>query len=95
MTAVTVTLTVGTTIHYWFVPKADEASGFVVPEIVYGWTTENLDGTPSTLSLSLDSDFTYDVRIDGRGVPPVVFPTFKPSDGELLSLLSAQGWVSL
>lgn len=96
MTDVTVTLAVGTTAHYWLFPKANETTlGLTVPEIIYGWATSNPDGTPTTVSLTLDSDFVYDVRIDCLNAPPIIFEAFEPSDGVLMDLLITQGWVSL
>lgn len=96
MTPATVALTVGTTIRYWLTPRADEAStGLTVPGVIYGQADSNADGSPSTLTLSLDADYSYDVRIDARNAPPVIFEGFRPADGELLAQLAAQGWASL
>jgi hypothetical protein len=98
MSAVTVTSTVGATCHYWFTPKAKEDTtglGVKVPNIVYGWIAENTDGSPAALSVVLDSDYVWDVELEFRNAPPVVFSGFQPGNGDLLSLLSAQGWVSL
>lgn len=96
MTDVTVTMTVGTTIHYMFIPQAAEATmGLTVAPIVYGWSDAQVDGSPTTVSIDLDSDYVYDVRVEARNAPPIVFRAFTPASGDLLTLLTAQGWVPL
>lgn len=95
MSDVTVTLTVGTTVHYWFIPVVAEASSIIVPNPVYGWTTPDDGETSTTLSLVLDDGCTWYVRMDFRGAPPITFDSFQPSDGDLLSQLLAQGWIAL
>lgn len=98
MAAVTVTCQVGTTVHYWFAPKADEDTtglGITVPDIVYGWTDANIDGSPSTLSVTLDSAYSWDVRLEMRDAAPVIFDGFMPEAGDLLTQLAAQGWAGL
>lgn len=98
MTAVTVTVSIGTTAHYVLIPKAVEDAtglGVTVPDIIYGWTDKGLDGAPSVLTLALDDQYVYDVDMSFRNAPPIVFKGFRPSDGDLLTELTAQGWVSL
>lgn len=98
MTDVTVTSPIAATCHYYFYPQAKEDTtglGVIVPAIVYGWFARNVDGTPATLSVVLDSGFEWDVDIEFHGAPPVVFNGFQPANGDLLTQLAAQGWVSL
>ena len=98
MATVTVISTIAATCHYWFSPQAKEdtsGAGVTVPNIVYGWVAQNSDGTPATLSLDLDDSYTWGVEMRFRNAPPVIFEGFQPSDGDLLTQLSAQGWVSL
>lgn len=92
MTAVTVTSPIGATCHYWFSPQAIEASstGVTVPDIIQGWLQPG-----QALSLSLDDAYLWDINMNFRNAPPIVFDGFAPSDGDLLTLLSAQGWEAL
>ena len=99
MTMVTVSSLIGTTCHYWLTPNAKldttDGEGVEVPAIQHGWVTIALDGSPTLLSLSLDSGFTYDVLMDFRNAPPIRFEGFAPgAGGNLIEMLSAQGWVS-
>jgi hypothetical protein len=99
MAVVTVSTTVQTTCHYWVSPKAIESTtgaGVELPAIVNGVVIPTAQGTPTPLSLSLDNTFTWNVSLDFRGAPPVYFEGFAPgAGGDLLTLLTAQGWVSL
>lgn len=99
MAVVTVTSTIAATCHYWLTPKAVEdttGKGISVGDIVHGWVSQNADGTPATLSLQLDNAYMWDVLMDFRGAPPIVFSGFNPgSGGDFLTLLAAQGWMSL
>lgn len=99
MSVVTVTLTIGATCHYWLTPQANEditGLGVTVPSIVHGSIGPNSDGTSATLTLALDSSYHWNVALTFRNAPPVYFDGFQPgSGGDLLTLLAAQGWVSL
>lgn len=101
MSIVTVTSTIGTTCNYWFTPQAivdvsGSGQGVVLPDIVQGWIYESADNTPVVLTLQLDNAYLWDVNMTFAGAAPIVFGTFAPgSGGDLLTLLSAQGWVPL
>jgi hypothetical protein len=98
VTAVTVTSTIRDTVNYWFCPKANEditGLGVTVPPIIYGWFAENSDGSASTLTVVLDSSYSWDVELTFPNAPPVIFSGFHPGNGDLLTQLSAQGWVPL
>lgn len=95
MTAVTVTSPIGVTCHYWLQPQAAVSltgSGVVIPNIVHGQLSANIDGSPATLSLALDDSFLWDVILEFRGAAPIIFEGFAPANGDLLTLLTAQGW---
>lgn len=96
---VTVTLTVGATIHYWLIPQGVQSStgaGIVVPGAQYGWATvDPVTGANTSISWTLDPAFLWDVRIESRGAPPVLFEGFAPQNGDLLEQLALQGWVPL
>lgn len=103
MTAVTVSteLNGNVTAHWTFSPIATEdtstGTGISVPGIVRGWANSEGDGTiiANTLSVSLDNAYLWDVDINLRNAPPIRFYGFNPgSGGDLLELLSAQGWTS-
>jgi hypothetical protein len=99
VTAVNVNLVVGATCHYWIAPEASESVsglGVTVPDIVHGWIGENPDGSSATLTVQLDNSYTWDVNLEFRDAPPVYFDGFEPGNGgDLLTLLTAQGWVQL
>lgn len=99
MTVVDVTLTLGATCHYWLTPRAAEdtsGAGITVPDIVHGWIAPDDDGTPASITWQLDSAYAWDVTLEMRNAPPVVFSGFEPgSGGDLLTLLAAQGWAPL
>lgn len=93
MSAVTVTLTIGTTCHYWLTPKPVD---FVLLDIVHGWIAEDADETSATLTLTLDDSALWDVRMTFLGIPPVEFDGLDVTGGgDLLDLLTAQGWMPL
>lgn len=99
MAAVTVTAKLGATCHYWLTPNPVlnlSGQGLNVLDIVHGWSAEASDQTPTTVTLTLDDSATWNVRMEFRGAPPVVFVGLNVSGGgDLFSLLSAQGWTSL
>jgi hypothetical protein len=99
MSAVTVTSTIGASCHYWFTPQAIESptgGGVTAPAIVHGAIYPNTDGTPATLSVALDAAYAWDVDLTFKNAPPVTFQGFQPgTGGDLLELLTAQGWVAL
>ena len=96
MTTVAVTMTVGVTTRYWMAPVADQSttgSGVTAPDIVQGYIYP-ADGATSQMSVQLDPGYDWDVRVSFRNAPPVYFDGFAPgSGGDLLELLTAQGWV--
>jgi len=99
MSLVTITSTIGTTCQYWLTPHAavsTTGAGVVVPDIVHGWLYETSDNTPVTLSVQLDNSYLWDISLHFENAPPIDFDGFVPgSGGDLLTLLTAQGWVSL
>lgn len=98
MAGSTVTLTVSTTCHFWFSPKAIEdvnGLGVTTPDIVHGWSDGTPD-TPSVISVILDDGYEWDVHLSFRNAPPVDFEGLAPgAGGDLLTLLSAQGWTQV
>lgn len=98
MPAVTVTCTIAGPCHYWLTPQPIQSTtgaGVLVGDIVHGWIWETTDGTPTVLSLELDSTYAYDVSLYFRGAPPILFDGFMPASGDLLEQLTAQGWIGL
>jgi hypothetical protein len=95
---VTITSAVTDSCHFWFTPKANVSTtgnGVTVPPIQYGYLFP-VDGTDPMLSVELDPAYTWDIDIRFRNAPPVIFEGFNPgSGGDLLTLLSAQGWIPL
>ena len=98
MATVTVSSTIGATCHYWFTPKAREdtnGAGVQVPNIVHGWVDEYEVGQ-TVLSLELDNAYLWDVNMTFQNAPPIVFEGLNVGNGgDLLGMLSAQGWQSL
>lgn len=98
MSEVTVTLPIAGTCNYVVTPNAVEGTngqGVVIPDTLRGAVNQSEHET-NTLSLDLDNAFTWDVAITFRGAPPILFEGFQPSNGgDLLTLLSSQGWQSL
>lgn len=98
MATVTITSSVTSSCHFWFTPKAIQSGtgdGVTVPPIEYGFLFPT-DGTDPELSVDLDPAYVWDIDIRFRNAPPIIFDGFEPgSGGDLLTLLSAQGWVSL
>lgn len=101
MTVVNITSTIGTTCHYTFTPQAivdvtGSNLGLTLPDIITSWVFEVTDNTPVQLTVPLDNAYTWDVYLRFQGAPPIIFPTFNPGNGgDLLTLLTAQGWVAL
>ncbi len=97
MAVVNVTLTAGVTVHYWFTPQAifdvSAGNGVASTGIVSGWSAW-VDGTSEPqLTFELDNAFQWDVSLEFRNAEPITFEGFQPGNGgDLLELLSAQGW---
>lgn len=99
MAVVNVTLTAGITLHYWLQPQAnfDVTSGAGVSRpatgIISGWSAW-VDGTSEPqLTFAMDAAFRWDIRLTFRGAEPITFKGFQPgAGGDLLELLTAQGW---
>lgn len=92
MALVTVTMPLDLTCHYWFWPQAvlsPSGAGAQAPSFQEGFLYDGV--TP--LSVQLDNGYLWDVQLQFRNAEPVNFQGFQPgSGGELLTLLTAQGW---
>jgi hypothetical protein len=99
MAVVSVTLTVQATCHYWLYPQASvdlTGLGISLPDIVNGQVIEPADETASQLVLELDNSYLWNVDLRFLNAPPILFDGFAPgTGGDLLVLLTAQGWVPL
>jgi len=99
MAVVSVTLTVQATCHYWVSPQASVSltgGGISLPDIVSGQVIEPADETASQLVLELDNSYLWNVDLRFLNAAPVVFDGFAPgTGGDLLTLLTAQGWSPL
>ena len=99
MAVVGVTLTVQATCHYWISPQASVSltgSGLSLPDIVSGQAIEPADETASDLVLELDNSYLWNVDLRFLNAPPILFDGFAPGQGgDLLELLTQQGWVAL
>lgn len=91
MALVTITMTVGATCDYLFLPQASESltgSGVSSPEAVSGYL---FLGAP--LSVQLDASYKWDVSLSFRNASPLSFQGFQPgAGGDLLTLMAAQGY---
>jgi hypothetical protein len=89
----TITLTVSAQCHADFISQAREditGLGVTVADSFIGMVVTD------TLSVDLDSNYLWDVNLRFRGAAPILFEGFNPgAGGDLLTLLSAQGWVAL
>jgi hypothetical protein len=96
MASQTVTASIETTCHYWFTPQAVISdTGVTVAEIVNGWVA-GTEASPTTLSLTLDDSFVWDVALDMENAAPVRFEGLSVTGGgELFELLRVAGWTPL
>lgn len=100
MAVVTVSLTIGTTCYYWLTPQASVdtvgGTGLIVGDIISGSVSEPADLTPVVQDFLMDNSFAWDLRLDFRNASPIEFYGFLPgSGGDMLELLTAQGWTPL
>lgn len=94
MAAVTVTFTVGPAGRYQFTPQANfdttTGTGLTLPDIVMGYLPAYT--SPNSVSVTLDSSYTWDVFIETEGAYPVKFSSFVPAAGDLFEQLATAGW---
>lgn len=93
MATVEVTLTLAVTCHYWFMPQAHfdltTGAGITMPDPIHGFLTDG-----QGLDVQMDPAFRWDLSLRFRNADPIYFEGFQPGvGGDLLELLTAQGWV--
>lgn len=91
MADVSITMTVGIQGSFFFLPQAAidlTGAGITAPAPING-------SLPSTapLDIQMDAAYLWDIYIQFKNADPIAFEGFNPgAGGDLLTLLSAQGW---
>jgi hypothetical protein len=95
MTMQTVTATFETTMSYWLQPVyAYSTTSGIESELIQSGILYGAPTSSSSLSLTLDDTFLWNVRLTGQNMPPVQWLGLSVvGGGNLFELLVTAGWV--